>query len=378
MKVGSIVGHVISALEQVTPEWLTEVLQQEKLLAQGKVFAIDVQPNPAFNSATVHLAVTFSDGVPFSVPRRYLLKCNIQAAWARPAGVREVQFYQTVAQLGDHPTVIVPCFDAAFDTQTGNSHILLHDLSESHASPITRDQHLDSSSNIPAHEHLEQVIDALAHFHAFWWQHPRLGTGIAQVGGWCSTEQQFVNEIARRRRAWDDLWEHEQSWFPSSLRTLYEDILRNMVALWKAYTYPRLATYAHLTLTHGDAYFANFLCPRPGQSGTTYLIDWQSPEVYRGTGDIVNMCATFWTRAQRVEQEGWLLARYHAGLQRHGVMAYPWDAFVTDYQYSIMDWLLNTLQDRLDGADKAYWYTKMQCLADAFDDWNCAALFTQV
>lgn len=378
LKGDRIVGQVITDLAQVTPAWLTEVYLREKLIGAGHVVAIATQPNPAFNSAVTHLAVTFSDDVPSSVPRRLLLKCNLQADWARPAGVREVQFYQTVAQLSGHPHSIVPCFDAAFDMQTMNSHLLLQDLSESHAMPITRDQLLDVASNVPARDHLEQVIDTLARFHAFWWQHANLGTGIAQVGGWCATEAAYVNEVARRRRAWNDLWEHEQSWFPAPLRALYESMLNSMVALWKEYTYPRLASYTHLTLTHGDSYFTNFLCPRPGQSGATYLIDWQGPEVYRGTGDLVNLCATFWTRARRAEYEGWMLRRYHAELQRAGVVGYTWDAFVADYQYSIMDWLLNTLQDRLDGADKAYWYTKMQCLADAFSDWNGAALLQSV
>jgi hypothetical protein len=370
--------QVISALEHVTPRWLTEVLVREKLFTQGSVLAIDAQPNPAFNSAVVHLAVTYSADVPAAVPRRFLLKCNLQADWARPAGVREVQFYQTVAQFADHPPIIVRCFDAAFDPQTGNSHLLLLDLSETHQAPISRDPQIDPRTNIPARAYMEQVIDTLTRFHAYWWQHLRLGTGVAQVGGWCATEQQFRTEVARRRQAWNDLWEHGQSWFPAPLRTLYEDVLDAMVGLWQVYTYPRLATHAHLTLTHGDAYFANFLCPRPGQHGRPYLIDWQGPEVYRGASDVVNLCATFWTYAQRVEHEGWVLARYHAGLQRHGVVGYAWEALVLDYQCSILDWLLNTLQDRLDGADRAYWYTKMQCLAAAFHDWNCAALLRKV
>ena len=150
-----------------------------------------------------------------------------------------------------------------------------------------------------------------------------------------------------------------------------------MLALWKAETEPRLATFTNLTLTHGDAYFANFLCPRAHHHGPTYLLDWQSPEVYRATGDLVNLCATFWTREQRAQHEDWLLARYHATLLSHGVEGYTWDMLVTDYRCSIIDWLLNTLQDRLDGAPRSYWYHKMRCLADAFDDWDCARLFGQ-
>ena len=140
---------------------------------------------------------------------------------------------------------------------------------------------------------------------------------------------------------------------------------------------PRLAGFSNLTLTHSDAYLANFLCPREGQTGMTYLIDWQSPELYRGSSDLANMCATFWTRAQRSngEREQNVLRYYHRILQQNGVTGYSWENLLTDYQLSIIDWLLIPLQDCLDGAGKAYWWPKMQCLADAFEDWNCSSLF---
>ena len=91
-------------------------MRSNSLLEQGRVEAIAVRRNPAFNSVIDHLAVTFSADVPASLPRRLLLKRNLPADRARPAGVREAQFYQLVAQLPDHPAVIVPCLDAAFDS----------------------------------------------------------------------------------------------------------------------------------------------------------------------------------------------------------------------------------------------------------------------
>lgn len=366
---------ILAADEPVSTEWLAAILRSKGLLGEGRVEAIAVRRNPAFNSVIDHLDVTCSADAPASVPRRLLLKRNLPAGWARPAGVREARFYQQVAQLPGHPPVIVPCLDAAFDAETGNSHLLLHDLSDSHAAPITRDEQLDPATNVPERADLEAVIDTLARFHAFWWQHPQLGSGVAQLGAWCSSEAHVASEVARRRGAWDDLWLHEQAWLPPALRALYETILEHTLPLWEAETEPRLAKHTNLTLTHGDAYFANFLCPRRAHQGPTYLLDWQSPEVYRATGDLVNLCATFWTREQREQHEGWLLARYHATLRSHGVDGYTRDMLATDYRCSIIDWLLNTLQDRLDGADRSYWYRKMCCLADAFDDWDCARLF---
>lgn len=37
--------------------------------------------------------------------------------------------------------------------------------------------------------------------------------------------------------------------------------------------------------------------------------------------------------------------------------------------------LLVPLQDRLDGAPRSYWPTKMTCLSDAFEDWDVDVSF---
>jgi hypothetical protein len=132
----------------------------------------------------------------------------------------------------------------------------------------------------------------------------------------------------------------------------------------------------HLTLVHGDAYFANFLCPRPPATGPTYLLDWQSPEVDVGGNDLVNLCATFWTSEQRHQgqRELQILRRYYATLQAHGVSQYSWEDLRTDYQHGLIFWLLMPVQDAADGSHKDYWWPKMQCLVAAFQDWHCEEL----
>lgn len=165
--------HVLPSTTQVTPAWLTAVLKRHLLLGEGDVRAIEQQSNQAFNSHLWHLHATFSEGVPPGVPNRFVLKQNLKAPWAIKSGAQEATFYQTVAELPDHPPVIVPCYDAVVDATTGDSHILLLDLSESHIVPLTREQQLDAGNNLPSDIHLAQAVDALARFHAFWWQHPR-------------------------------------------------------------------------------------------------------------------------------------------------------------------------------------------------------------
>jgi hypothetical protein len=369
-------GRAIT-LEEVTPAWLTEVLLRENVLPSGRVVAVEKLGNPAFNSNVVHLSPIYSAQVGATTPQRLLLKCSLKEPWAIRAGAREVAFYQQVKRSPNHPPVVVRCYDAVYDADSGKSHLLLEDLSESHVIPVERSKQISLVDNLPSALHLEQVVDALARFHAYWWQNAQLGTGIAQIGAWCSDEQRFAAETERRQRAWEALIAAEGDWFPSDLKLMYETILQQLPHLWRRYLQPRLATFSHLTLTHGDAYLANFLCPQEGQRGNSYLIDWQSPEVYLGASDLVTMCATFWTREQRAEgeRERKVLAQYHRTLQENGVSGYAWDDLVRDYQYSLVDWLLVPLQDRFEGSDKSYWWPKMQCLAHAFEDWNVSELF---
>ena len=90
----------------------------------------------------------------------------------------------------------------------------------------------------------------------------------------------------------------------------------------------------------------------------------------------VNLLATFWTSAQRHEaqRETTLLRRYHDVLRLHGVQHYAWEDLQVDYRVAVTEWLFQPAQDRADGAGKDYWWPKLQCLAAAFQDLQCADL----
>jgi thiamine kinase-like enzyme len=360
----------------VTPAWLTAVLRQGGALRSGEVLAVASESSGAFNSFTQRLTLRYSADAPPDLPARLIVKRNIAELWAIEAGAEEVKFYQLVAQLQPPPPAIVPCYAAAYDPASGNSYLLLEDLSATHAPPITRDQQIAIVEGVPPAAMLEQVVDTLAHHHAYWWDHSLLETETFTVGYWSRNAARFAQYLQRRTASWEDLLANEADWFPTPYRALYEAVLPRLQQHWQTYLYPRFQTQHNLTLLHGDAYFANFLAPKAGQAGPTYLIDWQSPGVDIGGYDLANLCATFWTPEQRhaEDREKQILARYHALLQTYGVANYSWQALITDYQAGLIYWLLVPLQDRYDGSSKDYWWPKMQCLVAAFHDWDCAAL----
>ncbi len=358
--------------DKVTSHWLTTVLQQAGHLPHGAVTAVAAQASVAFNSRTSFLHLTYSVDAPPDLPTRFVLKQNASADWAKVAGAAEAKFYRLVATLPDHPPMTIPCYAAAHDETSGDSYLLLQDLSTTHAPPVTRDEQI-SLEGVPSKMVIGAVVDTLAQLHAYWWQHPRLTDDTFAVGYWSRTAERFAQYLAHRRRSWERLSTAEQAWLPAEVRTFYEQLFDHLEPHWARALYPRFQTHENLTLLHGDAYFANFLSPKVGATGRTYLLDWQSPSVDLGAYDLVNLCATFWTSAQRnkLDREMSILQRYHHGLLRHGVTGYSWEQLLADYRSGLIFWVLMPVQDGADGAAKRYWWPKMQCLIAAFDEWEC-------
>jgi thiamine kinase-like enzyme len=362
--------------DQITPAWLTAVLYQSRALQQGEVTAVESEATGAFNSQTNRLFLQYSDDASPEKPTRLVVKRSLQDTWGVEAGADEVKFYNLIASLHDHPRVTVPCYAAAYDDESGNSYLLLQDLSKTHRPPVTRDQQISIVEGVPSAVDIDSVVDTLAQLHAYWWGHPLLETNKFDIGYWSRNAERFEQYLWRRTTSWQSLITHEGAWFPDDLRELYEQVLAQLPHHWEVYLEPRFRTKMNLTLVHGDAYFANFLCPKNPTSGATYLLDWQSPTIDIAGYDLANVCAAFWTSQQRHEgqREEKILRRYYAVLQEYGVNSYSWDELVTDYKTGLIFWFLMPVQDRFGGSSKDYWWPKMQCLEAAFQEWHCGDL----
>ena len=100
--------------------------------------------------------------------------------------------------------------------------------------------------------------------------------------------------------------------------------------------------------------------------------------VYGGMGafDLVMMCASFWTSAQRQEnkREETMLRRYVAMLHAHGVTNYMWDQLWEDYRFMILIFLQAAIWDQTNGSERDYWWPKLHCLVSAARDHNCVSL----
>lgn len=359
-----------------TPAWLTVVVREAGILQQGEVIEIEQQKSGAFNSQLAFLRLHYSIDADPNLPTRIVWKRNVPTEWGVQAGAEEVKFYKLVATLPDHPRFLPPCYVAEYDEASGDSYLLLQDLSESHAPPETRDQQSSLVDAALSPENMVRVIDTLAQFHAYWWQHPLLTSGQLPIGYWSRNAKRFALYQDRRQRSWASLMAQAGDWLPADIRALYEWVLAHLSYHWEHYLESRFRTQTHLTVVHGDAYFSNFLCPKRDEPDDTYLLDWQSPSVELAGRDLANLLATFWTPATRHHEarEQKLLQRYYHTLCAHGVTGYSWAELLTDYRSGLIYWLLVPVQDCYGGASKEYWWPKMQCLVAAFRDWQCEKL----
>lgn len=372
--------NVITSIEQVTPAWLTTTLEQAGILSRGIVIAVEHEANAAFNSAITHLHLRYSPDAPAQAPRRLLIKRSIDSQWGKDSGAVETAFYRLVADTKADLPMLVPCYNVAYDAASGNSHILLLDISETHAAPVTRAQ-LIGGDGVPTEAQLNGIIEAIARFHACWWEHPLLGKpteqGVTDVAWWYSDREHFDRHVERRRGDWTRFIADEGSWFPADLRAIYERTLLNLPLLWERVIGPRVTTLHNLTLCHGDCYLSQFLSPRlPDETAQTYLVDFQDIGANFCAYDLVHLFGIFWTREQRQEnnREERMLRQYHAALQKYGVNGYTWDDLLTDYRMTLIIIALYTVWDQTSGANRDYWWPKMQRVIDNFQDHHCMDL----
>jgi hypothetical protein len=362
--------NALAATDPITTEWLTEALRVAGALPSGAVVACETRANAAFNSTASHLTLTYSADAPSDAPRQLFLKRNLEIDWAVEAGRDEVTFYHAMAPRYDQLPMLIHCYAALVDETRSASTLLMADVVATHTPPLLRDDQIsESARGIPAQGALDQAIDALAAFHAAWWERPELGVQF-EVNSWYSDADAFAAHVEERRAEWARFIASEGAWFPADLRACYEQALARLPLLWEQGLGERIMRRRGLTLTHGDCYLTQFLCPRPGVAAPTYLVDFQGTNADLIGDDLVHMFAFWWTREQRREgdREQRALRRYHARLLAHGVRDYSWDDLFADYRLALTIMLFYPVWDETNGSAQSYWLPKLRNIVAAYQD----------
>lgn len=354
---------IVENVEQITPAWLTDVFTADGLLQRGEVLDVSFDGegfNKGFVSNITRLTVRYSEDVLEDLPARFILKTSKPGIHAEllKVGRHEIDFYQAMERFPEHPVPIPEIYDAQYDPATERTHLLMSDLSATHFQrplPIP-----------PSNRHCEMIIDSLAQLHAFWWNHPLLGSGLGE------RLTQAVDDQTRARL---------EATLPAFLEYIGDGLLpqnknhyeRVLSSSWWDRASTRLRDLHHVTLTHGDTHTGNFMLPYDTERGRVTMIDWHLWGIDTATIDLAFLIALHWSPARRAVLEVPLLRRYHDRLTAHGV-DYPWDALWNDYRSAVVTMTLIPIgQFRRSSPAGAIWFGLQDCLA-AFDDLGCAEL----
>ncbi|MBV9790002.1 MAG: phosphotransferase [Chloroflexi bacterium] len=338
-----------SLLEQLTPLRLTEILHAHGYLDRGQVLQVEVaqvfETPPSFHA---RLRLSYSPDASAEAPRLLFLKSPKPHKLAR--GKREVDFYSRLASLMPD-AALLPCYAAEWSPATGESFLLLADVSPTH---ITADLPLSWLQ-------LATMAQTLAALHACWWEHPTLVDLVGEA-----PETHFAVDFAECAGYYAELQANLGDQLTPSQRRIFENFLAHGPDL----ILPRIRQSRALTLSHPENHNGNILFPVE-ESGTALLIDWHQYRCWWGVGDLVSVIDRCLSEEQR-ERSHELVAIYYRGLVQGGVSGYSWQQCWDDYRLGLVGYLVLLLQFR---TNRAWLLRHLGPMEQEFERAGCGELF---
>ena len=354
---------LLTDIQELTPQWLSDCLGRTMALGSNRVVDIAVvNTRKTRISSAYFLQIAYAQQDQ-ALPTRLFLKLPVPG---QSLDREEIEFYNMLVPamataFPSHTSPFVHCFDAAYTTAPERSHLLLADMSLTHFT--------NQAQMPPSEELCCAVVEAYARFHAFWWEHPRLGKQIGR--GLTDTDiEQFIQQAQRkfetmRAPVGDELTAHQL------------DILRTVSRAWPARRRTRVLAGEGVTIVHRDPHPLNYLYPIDPTADSVKLIDWQSWRVDTGTDDLAYLMACHWPLEEHPGLEANMLAHYWQALTAAGIHGYSWDDLQYDYRASVIRCLFFLLI-AWSPAHWAggVWRARVLRGIDAFERWACGDLLT--
>lgn len=338
---------------------LTIALRKAGVLGEASVRDVDPEnPYDTILSHIVRLKLTY-DGVASGAPSSLILKTarsdRLDPSWV--AGRQEVEFYNQVAPR--LPVGLVPrCFDAAWNAETNEWHLVLEDLTATHLPATTWPLP-------PTLEQCEIIVGSLAGVHAKWWDNPNLGVSVGtrlDANALEQNRQTFAGHFARFTDQFGDR-------IPLERRGLYDRLADAAPRLRQRYL-----SHHNVTIVHGDAHVWNCWLPRDAEAEGARFFDWDSWHIDVGTSDLAYMMAMHWYPDRRRRCEPLLLDRYHETLLAHGVGGYDRRALQDDYRLSVLLRIMTPVRQAAAVIPPVIWWNNLERIFMAVDDLGCREL----
>ena len=329
--------QVISQVEQVTPEWLTAVLNQAHALTNGQVVTVELDRGSGNWSQNGRLTLTYSLNAQGDCPTQLFLKLvNTDTGDGEFFLPAEMTYYtHDYVDLPDAP--LVRCYHTAHDPAQHRYHLLLDDHSATHQAAYDLQ---------PTLAHGQALVEALAILHAHWWGTDRLRQSNA------------ARHDAAHLRRFVEIGvagiPHVNAVFSEQLKPHWPELIAQIFARLPARLVERAEDSTHFTKLHGDPNPGNLLVPKVGER-PLYLIDQQpfdwSITTWAGAYDLAYVMALHWPIEARRELERPLLHHYLQTLTQRGVTGYSWAQLYEDYRLCVALMVPVAVEYMRDGGD---------------------------
>ena len=352
---------IITSPEDLTPEWMTDMLRRNGINA--RVIRVDVILRKELPISTVcRLAVHYDGPGAEGRPRTLFVKLPRGSGEANDH--TEVEFYRDIAADIPGPP-LVRCYDAAYSSKTGRSHIVLDDLFDTHSQP---------KSGIPPSVELSRLaVEALAKAHAATWGRriEDLGSGNSDIRGSGFTTpsvagfdlQKFIEDLDKSVHQFLKVAE-----LTGAQKLAYRRMLATATAIWG-----RVKRSEHVTVTHGDTHWWNFLYPIDPSIHSVHIIDWHLWHIDLGARDLAFLLALGGFAEPRPDLENELLRVYHDTLAVDG---YSWDMLIEDYRWSAIRNLNIPVIFWSQGKHYSTWQTALRRAWEAYERLKCRTLIS--
>jgi len=348
----------LDSIDEITPEWLTRALSDGGFLTRGTVSEIENRSHKGNWASNALLRVRYSADALGEKPTKLFFKlCNPGPG---TFGDWEIIYYSIVApEISDAP--IPRCYHSAYRKEDGKYHLLLEDLSDTHAPDIE-----------PTWELAASTISSLAQLHASWWNHPRLPL-VGEFPDGSKIEKYVAFAEGGLAPMLDEVGADLPPEWLTLIYKIFESHCERMIE--------RVESGKDLTCIHGDLNPGNILSP-VGSTGKTYLIDRQpfdwSLTTWLGVSDLTYMMVHWWDTEMRREWEKPLLENYHQHLLRLGIRDYTLNQLWNDYRLCAMQslyvpasWCVNPIERK---EAKWLWWSQLQKTMAACVDLKCSEL----
>jgi hypothetical protein len=342
-------------LRLINAAHLNAILEKAGVLGDPHVQDVTIiSDRPTLVSRIIRLRLTY-DGPANTLPGSLIVKTgHPEREWT--VGNKEVAFYIDVAP--SLPAGLVPrCFEARHADATTPWHLVLEDLSDTHA--------LATEWPLPPSEaQCRTIVGSLGRFHAVWWEDPRLGV---TVGAW--PDDAAVGRMIQQVVGYFDVFAGRLGdELSPERRAIYERLIAEIPRLHKRYRDTK-----NITLAHGDAHVWNCFLPRNG-SGDVRWFDWEQWRIRAPTIDLAYMMALHWYPERRRRLEGVLLDYYHEVLLENGINSYSRADMQEDYRLSVLLHTMTPVFMAAQGFPPVIWWNHFQRIMAAVDDLGCREL----